>query len=85
MKKSEEMFRIVEAYATSGMSRDKYADSIGISRSKMQYWCKRYAERTAAVSSSPLAAFVELSAEEPSSSPSRIVIVLPSGTRIEVS
>jgi len=85
MKKSEEMFRVVEAYAASGLSRDRYADSMGISRSKMQYWCKRYAERTAAVTTSPLSAFVEMSAEEHATSTSRIVIILPSGTRIEVS
>jgi len=85
MKKSEEMFRVVEAYRASGQSRDKYADSIGISRSKMQYWCKRYVEQESAKSEVPLATFVELASDGPSSPPSRIVIVLPSGTRIEVS
>ena len=92
MTKEAKMFRVVEAWHGSGMSKERYAVKSGLSRSTFQYWTKRYAQSRAgslAPEFAPLApAFVQMpvvSTETLQETLTKIVITLPSGTRIEVS
>jgi transposase-like protein len=86
MTKHEEKIRVMEAWKQSGLGLQKYAEKVGISYGTLQYWRKRY--RMQEKKRPEPASFVAMSipTEEQSHTPtlSGIVIVLPSGVRIEV-
>ena len=98
MTKAERMFQMVEAFASSGMSKEKYAHKMGISTSTMHYWFKSYKERGivkrsetevggAAREFVAAPAFVQVPFSQEQKQElglGQIVIVLASGTRIEV-
>lgn len=84
MTKPERMYSVVEAWQRSGVGKHKYAAQIGMAYATLQYWCKRYRERDQPAATPK---FVALAIPEPSqddSTHAQIVIVLPSGARIEV-
>ena len=98
MTKEERMFQMVEAFASSGMTKEKCAHKMRISTSTLHYWFKSYKERgivkrsaseTGGAAHEYVAApafvqvpFSQEQKQEPV--PGQIVIVLASGTRIEV-
>lgn len=84
MTKIESMYSVVEAWQRSGIGKKKYAEQIGMAYGTLQYWCKRYHERDQP-SATPL--FVALAIPETAqhdTTHAQILIVLPSGARIEV-
>jgi transposase-like protein len=86
MTKQEEKFKVVEAWQQSGMGLQKYAEKVGIPYATLQYWRKRY--RMHEQKSIEPARFVALDLPPrdhlATGAASGIVIVLPSGVRIEV-
>lgn len=88
MAKQDEMFGIISAWKQSGIGLQKYGEQHGIAYGTLQYWNKRY--RQLHQQTALPAGFVavdlprEVRTEPSSSSSSGIVIILPSGTRIEV-
>ena len=84
MTKTTRMFGVVEAWQRSGIGKNWYAEQIGMAYGTLQYWCKRYHERD---QPSATPSFVALAIPEPpqyDTTHAQIVIVLPSGARIEV-
>lgn len=70
MTKREKMFRVVEAWKASGLSREKYSAKAGLSRSTFQYWTRRYAEAHAEQSAAePVKAVVPKQSPKPSPKP----------------
>lgn len=92
MRTPEEMFPEVEQWQKSGIGKEQYAREHGIGYGTFQYWCSRY--RNQSVESAlaireevrgTVPAFVPLQMiEERAVSAASVVIVLPSGIRIEV-
>ncbi|MBI2794035.1 MAG: hypothetical protein HYX66_05205 [Ignavibacteria bacterium] len=86
MNKQEKMFSVVEAWKQSGLGGQKYAAQIGMPYATLQYWGKRYRDHQQQNTPMP-ARFVALEVPTEERSPSMvsgIVIILPSGVRIEV-
>lgn len=87
MTTNEEQARVIESWQQSGLSLQKYAAQVGIAYGTLQYWRKRY-HRMQHQRQSTSAGFVALNASvdqrPPTPSATGIVIVLPSGVRIEV-
>lgn len=85
MTKLEDRVRVIEAWKQSGLSLQKYAVRVGIPYGTLQYWRKRQGEepQPAGASFVEMASPVTEHVHLPSGDCS-IVIVLPSGVRIEV-
>jgi len=93
MRTSEEMFPVVEHWQKSGMGKQRFAKKHGIGYGTFQYWCSRYrnqgadtavARREVLHVAEPV--FVPLQfTEEQTAVVASVVIMLPSGIRIEVS
>ena len=41
MDKNEKMFRLVDQWRNSGMTRKAFAQQHGITDSKLEYWCRK--------------------------------------------
>ena len=87
------MFPVIEQWRKSGMSKEGFAKKHGIGHGAFHYWCSLYHGRGVASSgvakqkaSEAKPAFVPMDcAEVEAIGATSVVIVLPSGTRIEVS
>ena len=67
MDKNEQMFRLVDQWKESGLTRKAFAEQHGITDSKLEYWCRKRdnkVPRTTAVARD----FVELLAKQDSKS-----------------
>ena len=84
MTKTESMFSVVEAWQRSGIGKHRYAEQIGMAYGTLQYWCKRYRERDQPPATPSFVALAIPEAPHHDRSYASIVIVLPSGARIEV-
>ena len=86
MSNQEEKFKIVEAWKHSGMGLQKFAEQNGIPYATLQYWRKRYPmhEQKRTEPASFVALDVPPGERAVASATCGIVIVLPSGVRIEV-
>ena len=84
MTKTEQMYGVVEAWQRSGIGKQKYAKQIGMAYATLQYWCKRYRERDQLAATPKFVALALPEAREDEATHAQIVIVLPSGARIEV-
>ena len=94
VRTSAEMYPIVEQWQKSGIGKESFAKEQGLRYSTFQYWCSHYrnghrGKAAAAGEAVSLAArasaFVPLQVlAEPAASATAVVIVLASGTRIEV-
>ena len=84
MTKSTRMFGVVEAWQRSGIGKHRYAEQIGMAYGTLQYWCKRYRERDQPSATPKFVALAIPEAREHEATYAQIVIVLPSGARIEV-
>lgn len=84
MTKTERMYSVVEAWQRSGVGKQKYAEQIGMAYATLQYWCKRYRERDEPPATPKFVALAIPEARDEETAHAQIVIVLPSGARIEV-
>ena len=86
MSNQEEKFKVVEAWKQSGMGLQKYAEKAGIPYATLQYWRKRFQmhEQKRKEPASFVALDVPPGERAVAPAASGIVIVLPSGVRIEV-
>jgi|GEM_PF-6403471 len=84
MTKTEQMYGVVEAWQRSGIGKQKYSKQIGMAYATLQYWCKRYRERDQPTATPAFVALEIADAPQQENTHASIVIVLPSGARIEV-
>lgn len=94
MRTSVEMYPIVERWQRSGQGKERFAKEHGIPYGTFQYWCSHYHNGNGSktvTAREPVSlpahapAFVPLQVQEDQAvSATSVVIVLPSGTRIEV-
>ncbi len=81
MDKSQEMFRIIEAYESSGQDRKSFCKQAGISLSKFGYWRTKWlgAQKKSTLKSPNFVAF------ETAQAPPTIAceLIYPSGIRVQ--
>ncbi len=84
MTKTEAMFKLVVAQSQSGKTKKAFAESQGMKYATFQYWSKRYQEQQGNSEAGTFIPLTEHVVSVPVREASMLVVILESGTRVEI-